>query len=198
MGQLQNGIYGSTGEARSRSNSSCDYRFDGESDSLVGTDDWHGIDPDMEWPGITTADNPEEGEWPGIISTDSSDEEWPGIVADDTNAEKRLEVLNSIRRQMHTRPIKPPEKRNPFGGDINVLRRFWSMVKDLQDRRVVPTGYGLKESEAGYGEYDTVEQLAVGRSRLNKFIRVFLPQKTWQPRIVLWLQALEAMTTILL
>ncbi len=63
----------------------------------------------------------------------------------------------------------------------------------LQDG-AVPAGYGFIEGEAGYGEWNPIEKLTVGRKAGKQNFKAVLPRGgVWEVRARLWVQALEGM-----
>jgi hypothetical protein len=56
----------------------------------------------------------------------------------------------------------------------------------------------MMPAEVGYTMYDELEGLPGKRRGGSAHMTVTLPQALWQPRVVLWVQALESLTATLL
>lgn len=94
---------------------------------------------------------------------------------------------------MNLKPVNTPSKRNPFV-DPHREQLLWTRLGEDQRNRSIPNGYRLRPEENGYDEYESVELLPNGRRSSKQKMRAVLPESIWLPRLVLWIQALEAMT----
>lgn len=155
-------------------------------------------------PSKTTATltGPTDSEWQGIElenpaqSLALSDTANTGIN-EHTPQARSGHLENQIRHQMHLAAVSPPHRRNPFHGNAAALSQFWQAVENLYGSKQVPHGYGLIPNEDGYTMYNELERLQ-GKRGGSKHLKVTLPQAVWQPRIILWVQALECLTLALL
>jgi hypothetical protein len=98
-----------------------------------------------------------------------------------------------VKHQINSRSVKTPSRRNPFSGKDDIEQELWHRIKNVQQRREVPSGYGLSPEEDGHGVYEQIEILTVGRRSSKQAKHITLPENVWLPRCVLWIQALEAM-----
>lgn len=109
----------------------------------------------------------------------------------------RENLLEIVKRQMNTKHVRSPTTlRNPFKDFPEKERTFWRRLHESQVKKKIPMGYGFRPGEIGFGQFDSVEVIQVGGRRSNK-MRVLLSESIWLPRTVLWAQALEGMTHLL-
>lgn len=71
------------------------------------------------------------------------------------------------------------------------------MLKSKQQNREIPIDYGFSPNEAIYKDYEPIEILPLGNRRAKKSMRIILPEEVWNPRAVLWVQALETLYEVL-
>lgn len=99
---------------------------------------------------------------------------------------------------MKAKPVDAPDVRNPFDGNIELERELWRIICASQDNHYIPLGFGLNPGEYGYnGEYESIQQLPIGVRKKGKAHRIILTESVWEPRVVLWVQSLEALNRIL-
>lgn len=103
--------------------------------------------------------------------------------------------MNSIRSRMNLRSVEPARLANPFQNRPDKEEQLWHELDIQQRAQFVPEGYGFLSGELGYGEYDPIEILDIGIGT-KKATPIILPEKAWLPRTVLWVQALELMTSL--
>lgn len=87
-----------------------------------------------------------------------------------------------------------PESRNPFPS-VHAENLFHEALGNVRERGIIPPGYHLLPHEIE-GGYPSVEVIRAGR-RGRREIRVGLPVAIWQPRAVLWGQAVDVLTRVL-
>lgn len=107
------------------------------------------------------------------------------------------ELYQRVRRQLKHTPAKVSRIQDPFADrpdDSKVL--FWSVVREAVEKEILPSGYGFLPIEEGYGEWNSVEKIHVGKKRIGREYRVTLPREVWEPRLKLWTQGLEALAYI--
>lgn len=97
-----------------------------------------------------------------------------------------------VKRQMNTKSINAANRRNPFKDNPAEELRLWESVSSKQIQQETPTGYGFTDRD-----YEPIEPLPLGSRRAKKYINIILPEQVWNPRAVLWVQALESMYEIL-
>lgn len=85
--------------------------------------------------------------------------------------------------------VDPPLHRCPFqdGAQENQFRQI---LAEVIDRDIIPTGYGLLQTEWEDDEYPLFEVIKIGR-RSKKGIQVDLSDAAWWQRAKLWVQALD-------
>lgn len=100
-----------------------------------------------------------------------------------------------VDAQIRHRPVATPRVRCPFPNE-ETERLFHRCLETSSQQHILPPGFGLLEGEEGYGDFNPERQIPVGRTRA-KWTHVTLPQNIWEPRIVLWAQAVAGMTQLL-
>jgi hypothetical protein len=98
---------------------------------------------------------------------------------------------------MNTKSINTPDQRNPFINKPDKETELWTNLREKQENEIVPIGYGFTPDELNHHEYNSITELPIGTRRVKKYMRIILPEKIWQPHIVLWVQAIETMYHLL-
>jgi hypothetical protein len=80
--------------------------------------------------------------------------------------------------------------------DADLMAIFISTLRQLQHATHVPRGLGLRPDEWEGDTYPTEEVIRLGRRR--KEVVVSLPENPWFLRALVWGQALDVMTHIML
>lgn len=106
-------------------------------------------------------------------------------------------LMNSIRSKLNLTSVKTPQLLNPFEDRPDKEERLWRQLEFQQRSQFVPAGYGFRSGEPGNGQYDSVAILEVGVGT-KKPMPIVLPETVWLPRTVLWVQALEIMTSLMM
>lgn len=101
-------------------------------------------------------------------------------------------IIEMVKRQMNTKSINAAIRRNPFKNNPAGELRVWESLSSKQTQQEIPTGYGFADRE-----YEPIEPLPLGSHRAKKYINIILPEQVWNPRTVLWVQALESLYEIL-
>ena len=99
-----------------------------------------------------------------------------------------------MQRQMNKEVLSFPSIENPFTGDKEAECQFWRAVKQAQEEKYIPHGYGLQAGELNFNKFDESAIITVGRQTEQSLI---LPAPVWEPRLVLWVQSLEIMYRIM-
>lgn len=105
--------------------------------------------------------------------------------------------MDLVKRQMNAKSPSTPDQRNPFVDRTEQENDLWVELRAKQEAQEIPSGYGLISNEEGYSTYEVVEPLPLGSRKLNKYLHISLPEQVWLPRIILWVQAIEALYHIL-
>jgi hypothetical protein len=116
-------------------------------------------------------------------------------ASDDDEDYSDLDDRIAIDQEHHIRhdPIEVPPHSNPFKSpDTEAL--FDSAHRDVVAAGIVPSGFGVQESEWDGEIYPEHEDIKSGRG--GKHLNICLPFVIWWPRAVAWAQALELMTKI--
>lgn len=107
------------------------------------------------------------------------------------------EILRRVRSQLKHSPVKVPRIHNPFFHTPNIEIAFWEVMSEITREDQLPTGYGFLPGEHGYGEWNCVETIAVGKRTRGKEYKVTLPRELWEPRVRVWAQAVEGLQRFL-
>lgn len=107
---------------------------------------------------------------------------------------EHTEIQEAARVNSNTPAVRVPRIESPFD-DPDVEQQFLHCLNAARAGDSVPDGYGLKEGEAGYDDYDPVE--SIGRVGKVTDAQVVLSASIWRPRIVEWVQAIEGLEMFL-
>jgi hypothetical protein len=136
-----------------------------------------------------------EGLFDDMESEDNYNFDW-----ESSNSEASLssedDVNERVQRQLNHKSAKVSRLVNPYASR-NQEQQFWLALAHVQEHGLVPRGYGFRPEEEGYGCWNDIEYLTVGKKRSGKNHKCSLPQEIWHPRAVRWVQALEGMTASL-
>ena len=116
-------------------------------------------------------------------------------ASDDEDSYKGLDARIAADQEHHIRhdPVEVPEHGNPFiSPDAKAL--FANALRDVVAAGIVPSGFGLLDSEWDNGTYPEYEDIKSGRD--GKRLNIYLPFAVWWPRAVVWVQGLQLMTKI--
>ncbi|KAI1782306.1 hypothetical protein LXA43DRAFT_906137, partial [Ganoderma leucocontextum] len=150
-------------------------------------------------PGQTGAghyeDDADEECSPSPSPLDSEDEmSSTGTTSADSGADE--EIAQDQDRHIRHPPIAVPKSGCPFQLD-ETLQVFRSTFYDVDEKGLVPKGYGLRPSEWSTNEgYSEEEAMKLGRR--GKKVKVVLPFDIWWRRAVRWAQGHEIMNRLLI
>jgi hypothetical protein len=116
-------------------------------------------------------------------------------ASDDDEDYSHLDDRIAADQEHHIRhdPIEVPLHSNPFKSpDAEAL--FDNACQDVVAAGIVPSSFGIQESEWDREIYPEHEDIKSGRG--GKHLNICLPFVIWQPRAVVWAQALELMMKI--
>lgn len=128
---------------------------------------------------------------------DEADDELLGVleggVENSDNEHAFEEVIQRVQRQLKHSPVSVPRIQSPFRGNPNAEDFFWSVLAEAARDEIIPPGYGLVVGEEGYGEWQSLENVSVGKRKRGKPHTVTLPKTVWEPRVKVWVQAMEGL-----
>ncbi|KAJ6595295.1 hypothetical protein B0H10DRAFT_2329373 [Mycena sp. CBHHK59/15] len=132
----------------------------------------HGVDEDQ--PGVH----------PSIL------EEYYGVAEDFDDEWKDVDELiaDDQTRDIRHEAIEVPSHGSPFNSEMEAV--FFEALEDLKAQNIVPEDFDLDVEH-----YPVRESIHLGRG--GKRITVILPVDIWWPRALLWAQALDLMTRML-
>lgn len=165
-------------------------RFIGLSKHGMYVDDCDGVHPDVidQYYGVH---GPELQRAPG--------ESGAGQLSDEVSAEEDWADLGERiaadqRSNFRHEPVEVPEFAVPFLSSEQE-GAFHAALAAIQEKGILPDGYGLHDHELDSDGYPSFEIIKSGR-RGAKELRVALPVSQWRPRAELWGQALDILTHI--
>jgi hypothetical protein len=117
--------------------------------------------------------------------------------ASSTDERQSLEDSAQARAHFQTqhKPVKTPRLQNPFQTQEQE-DHFKKTLLRIQKAHRIPVGYGLTDADEEAFQWDATHDLLVGVVRKKKNVSISLPEDTWKPRVLLWLQGLHCMTEI--
>ncbi|KAJ6568794.1 hypothetical protein B0H19DRAFT_939409, partial [Mycena capillaripes] len=162
-----------------------DMRLLGQAQLGVYNDDCEGLHPDTieKYYGVfgpeRAASQPGAGNPP-----DEDDMEGPTLA-------ERI----SFDQGPHVRheAIDVPDHRSPFPDDSVAESKFWTVLSEVVEQEIIPTGYGLLLEEWEEDGYPDEEILYAGKQMKTK-IRVSLAHPIWAQRARLWVQGLNVLS----
>jgi hypothetical protein len=120
------------------------------------------------------------------------DSDWDDVETDTDSDSEEEEILNDIRSNIRHAAIRPPKAHSPFSDSGEGI--FIATLKEVLRNQDAPHGFGLYDDECD-GGYPDSELIPTGR-RGSRRIKVRLPVDIWQPRAVVWVQALRTMDLV--
>lgn len=94
--------------------------------------------------------------------------------SDESPADNLRDELNS---KLKHEAVEVPPSVSPFTSD-DQLDTFLSMLNDMFNNKVIPSGYGVQEEEMGIDGYKEEEHIKVG-FRAIKVLTMSLPKAIW-------------------
>lgn len=91
-----------------------------------------------------------------------------------------------VKANIRHKAVKPARARSPFKLDQQGHDIFLGALSDVRRRGLIP-------DHPPHGVYSAVEELKVGK----QVERISLPQAVWEPRSILWCQALDVMLRVI-
>jgi hypothetical protein len=122
------------------------------------------------------------------------DSDWEDAETSDLEGSEEEEIMEDIQANVRHDAIKPPKARSPFS-DSKEESIFIETLQEVLRNHDAPHGFGLYDSECD-GGYPDSEVIPIGRRGSQKII-VKLPVNIWQPRSVVWVQALQIMNLMI-
>lgn len=124
----------------------------------------------------------DSGSEPDLSEPDDEDE-----IPTDQGLED--EIAEAVRVNSSTPAAKVPRVVSPLASEAE-QEEFFNALNAIRRDDVVPDGYGLNESEDNFEEWESEQE--IGRVGNVKNARVTLTEEVWRPRVIEWVQALEA------
>ncbi|KAJ7574169.1 hypothetical protein C8J56DRAFT_1126361 [Mycena floridula] len=193
MGQLDNGLYIDSVTDDDLEDIHPDvlqqfYGTTGHVSRRTGTGAGHPADEDSD---------PEFDGGDGSDSDSSSDSGNDSDIDDLLNAwpDVANRVAADIESNFNGKAVGAPRHKDPFRNE-QLLEIFSKVLSEIESQDYIPEGLGMLESEWEHEEYPSVEVIRTGKHG-TKELGVSLPDGTWQPRSVIWVQALHIMTRML-
>ena len=211
-------LYGTEGSARSKTHRSTGAGYLEDEDSSGEGSAWDEDEEVEAWAGIDRenyygdglemgkdedeSEDESEGEGEDESKGEGEDEseEWLGITEEgkDSNGspeeddmedsgEEETIAHNHVDPNIRHPAIPVPQAGNPLTDEeINI---FKDIMHAYESERFVPQGYGMCPEEWKDRTYPAVHIIPVGR-RMNKELKVELPDGIWHPRSEKWVRAL--------
>jgi hypothetical protein len=166
-------------------------------DPIHDPDDCYGMSPEdiQLFYGVTrTSERSHYASGAGHLLDEMSDgdSDWDDIGTDSGSDSEDEEIMDDIRSNIRHDAIRPPKAHSPLsdsGKDI-----FIATLTEVLRNQDAPHGFGLYDNECD-GGYPDSELIPAGR-RGSRRIEVRLPVHIWQPRAVVWVQALRTMDLV--
>ncbi|KAJ6447884.1 hypothetical protein C8R45DRAFT_917688 [Mycena sanguinolenta] len=171
-----------------------DMFFLGQVEEGIYEDDCQGVHPDIiqQYYGVHGG---EARRVPGQTGAGQlADEEVPPVNVDlvDVDEDAWQDIVENVEAahaaNFHLAPVAVPKHANPFSEEGMAI--FETAMERAQRRGVVPSGFGLLESEWEDSLYPAYEILKSGRKG-SKELRIALPDFIWRPRAEMWGRGLD-------
>lgn len=117
--------------------------------------------------------------------SDSADEDELDDELDDNVAQ---EIAEAVQINSSTPAAKVPRVMAPVSDQEQC--EFFDILNQIRADDVVPEGYGLGTGEQDYDEWEDQED--IGQVGNVKNTRITLVEAEWRPRVIEWVQAIEA------
>jgi hypothetical protein len=125
---------------------------------------------------------------------DESEDEYESDADDGSWTDAEEEISETIQHNFHHEPVAVPRQSDPFKTQEG-HQRFRELLSSYANHGYIPPGYHMRAEEWGDEGYPPYEAIRSGR-RTTRFLDISLPDETWRPRAILWVQALDSMNQI--
>lgn len=157
----------------------------------------HPSDEENDTPSATGS----ESEWEDDASHQDSESQASSSSSASTSSSSGSDIHPSPRKRIRRavagntrhKAVKLPRRQSPFE-DEDEEDDFLRNLDRARAAEAIPEGFGFLEGEEGYGDWDDVEYIQVGKVRRMEFRLV---EEIWKPRIVQWVQAVQGLTLVL-
>ncbi|KAG8943831.1 hypothetical protein FRC04_002454 [Tulasnella sp. 424] len=122
---------------------------------------------------------------------DSSDSDFSSEDSESDSSDSSLAVRleEAVTRNIRHRPVRVRRGLCPFLEDGG--NSFLQKLDEVRAAGIIPPNFGFLEGEEGFGEYEPLESIRVGK----RWVDMELPHEIWEPRTIEWVQALQGLTT---
>jgi len=112
----------------------------------------------------------------------------------DDDDDEYVDFEEPYLENFNMRSVPVPRNASPF--DADELRLFQDTMTIIHNDAVIPSGYGVRDSElASSGGYDAHYTIKSSR-RGVKELQISLPREVWLSRAQLWAQGLDVMRRV--
>ena len=102
--------------------------------------------------------------------------------------------MEQYESNINHEPVAVPKHSSPFENQPELHQTFMDNLRLLEQAGNLPPGFGLLPNEWDEDRYPAVEHIPYGPRQGTK--NISLPNHIWQPRAILWGQALFVLNAL--